>query len=106
MLEIVQTKVFRGPSLWAHAPVIRLTVDAADLAGRPTNTIPGFVERLVAIVPSLSAHRRSSQSGDLIGRMERGLAMSHVLSCLALEFQRLAGSDLAGGQPDRPAEGH
>lgn len=105
MLEIVQTKVFRGPSLWAHAPVIRLTVDAADLAGRPTNTIPGFVERLVAIVPSLSAHRRSSESDDLIGRMERGLPMSHVLSCLALEFQRLAGSDLAGGQPDRPAEG-
>ena len=41
-LRIVETRVLRGPNIWAHGPVIRMLVDLGVLEEFPSNTIIGF----------------------------------------------------------------
>ena len=55
MLTICDTRVLRGPNVWARVPVIHLRVDLGDLEDRPTNMIPEFTDRLVALLPSLGS---------------------------------------------------
>ena len=56
MLNIRQTNVYRGPNVWARMPAIRFVLDIGDLEERPTNTIPGFTDRLIELIPSLHDH--------------------------------------------------
>src|SRR5206468_2047955 len=52
-LRILETRILRGPNYWAREPVIRSLVDLGSLEDYPSNTIPGFVDRLVDLMPSL-----------------------------------------------------
>ncbi len=99
MLSIRHTRILRGPNVWARVPVIHLVVDLGDLEDRPTNTIPDFTERLVALLPSLDDHVCSvGRRGGFIERLRQGTWMGHVLEHVALEFQRLAGGSVTRGK--------
>ncbi|MDP9471745.1 MAG: Mur ligase family protein, partial [Chloroflexota bacterium] len=99
MLEIRQTKVYRGPSVWARMPVILLVVDLGELEDRPTNKIDGFVDRLVAAIPSLQEHGCSlGHPGGFIERLRDGTWMGHVLEHIAIELQNLAGAQVGRGK--------
>jgi cyanophycin synthetase len=92
MLEICQTKVFRGPNVWARVPVVHLLVDLGELQDRPTNMIPEFTQRLTDLLPSLEDHVCSvGRRGGFIERLQKGTWMGHVLEHVALEIQRQAG---------------
>ena len=45
-----------GPNLWANYPVIEAWVDLGPLDAQPSNTLPGFNDRLMAWLPSLIEH--------------------------------------------------
>lgn len=105
MLEIQSTKVLRGPNIWARMPVIHLVVDIGELEERPSNTIPGFVDRLLEAVPSLEEHECSiGRRGGFIERLHKGTWMGHVLEHVALEIQRLAGIHVSRGKTRRTGE--
>ena len=53
MLEIRETRIYRGPNVWARMPVVHLLLDIGELEDRPTSAIPGFTERLTELIPSL-----------------------------------------------------
>ena len=73
MLEIRQTKVLRGPNVWARVPVVHLVVDLGELQDRPTNMIPEFTERLIDVLPSLEDHTCSlGRRGGFIERLQKG----------------------------------
>ncbi|HEY6056684.1 MAG TPA: hypothetical protein VIV06_01565, partial [Candidatus Limnocylindrales bacterium] len=55
-LRILDTRVLRGPNYWAREPVVRMLVDLGPLEAFPSNTIPGFVDALVELLPSLEDH--------------------------------------------------
>ena len=87
-------KIFplRGPSLWTYRPTLEAWVDIGDLEDCPSNTIPGFVERLCAWLPSLSEHRCSyGEPGGFIKRLHEGTWPAHILEHVTLEIQNLAG---------------
>ena len=87
MLHIRQARVLRGPNVWARVPVIHLVVDLGELEDRPTNTIPEFTERLVALLPSLDDHVCSvGRRGGFVERMQQGTWMGDVLEHVALEM--------------------
>ena len=46
-LEIVETRVYRGANVWSYDKSIHLVVDLGVLEGYPTDTLPGFTDRLV-----------------------------------------------------------
>ena len=69
-MHLLERRVFRGPSLYAHFPVIRLTVDLGPLEEWPSARIPGFNDKLLAALPSLRTHTCShGAEGGFIRRL-------------------------------------
>lgn len=76
-----------------------MRLDLEELEQRPTNEIPGFRERLEALLPSMIEHRCSEEvRGGFFQRVERGTWMGHVIEHIALETQSLAGMETGFGR--------
>ncbi len=98
-LHILETRVLRGANYWAREPVIRQVVDLGVLEEFPSNTIPGFVDALVEMLPTLEEHACSlGRRGGFITRLRDGTWAGHVAEHIALEFQNLAGTDVRHGK--------
>ncbi len=98
-LRILETRVLRGANYWAREPVIRQVVDLGVLEEFPSNTIPGFVDALVELLPTLEEHACSlGRRGGFITRLRDGTWAGHVAEHIALEFQNLAGTDVRHGK--------
>ena len=98
-LRILETRVLRGANYWAREPVIRQIVDLGVLEEYPSNTIPGFVDALVEILPSLEDHACSlGRRGGFLTRLRDGTWAGHVAEHIALEFQNLAGMPVRHGK--------
>jgi cyanophycin synthetase len=98
-LRILETRVLRGPNYWAREPVIRQVVDLGVLEEFPSSKIPGFVEALVEMLPTLEDHACSlGRRGGFITRLREGTWTGHVAEHIALEFQNLAGTDVRHGK--------
>ena len=81
-MQILERRTYRGPNLYAHFPVIRLNLDLGELEHHPSATIPGFVDALMAAIPSLQSHTCSyGEEGGFIRRMreQEGTWLGHVL---------------------------
>ena len=107
---IVDRRVFVGPSIYAHFPVIRLELDLGTLEAWPTMRLGrGFVDALVERLPGLQDHGCSyGEPGGFIRRMteDEGTWLGHVLEHVAIELQNIAGEDVSFGKTrsidDRP----
>ena len=100
-MKILETKVYRGPNLYALRRVIRLRVDLGELEGFPTGLLPGFADRLLALVPTLAEHTCSyGEPGGFVRRMteDEGTWLGHVLEHVAIELQCLAGTPVSYGK--------
>ena len=91
-IKFIEIRCLRGPDIWAYRPVIEAVVDIGELEDFPSNTIPGFVDRLNAFLPSLIEHRCSyGERGGFLRRLEEGTWPAHILEHVTLELQNLAG---------------
>ena len=94
-------RVLRGPNYWSikRQKLIQLTIDLEDLEYKPTDEIPGFLERLQQLLPSLHEHRCSiGTPGGFFERVRTGTWMGHVIEHIAIELQNLAGIEVGFGQ--------
>ncbi len=100
-MKILDLKTMNGPNYWSitrHKLIVML-LDLEELEQRPTNKIPGFLERLRKMMPSLQSHRCSEDhEGGFYERVEEGTWMGHVIEHMALELQTLAGMDTGFGR--------
>ena len=95
-IKFLAIRHLRGPNLWTYRPVIEAVVDIGELEECPSNTLPGFVDRLKAQLPSLIEHRCSyGERGGFLRRLEEGTWPAHILEHVSLELQNLAG--MSGG---------
>ncbi len=98
-LVIVETRVYRGPNVWSYAPCIHLVVDLGSLEDHPSNTIPGFVDAVLVLLPGLANHSCSrGKKGGFIERLREGTWLGHVAEHVALQLQQEAGHDLRRGK--------
>ena len=101
-MRILDTSVYLGPSLYAHFPVIRLTVDLGELEQWPTARLgPEFQQRLVEWLPGLREHGCShGEPGGFLRRVNEGEGtwLGHVLEHVAIELQAAAGADVSFGK--------
>ena len=100
-MKIVEIKILRGPNYWSvnRNKLIQMKLDLEEKEKMPTNAIPGFRERLEALLPSLVEHRCSvGTRGGFFERVEEGTWMGHVIEHIALEIQTLAGMDTGFGR--------
>lgn len=96
--DIIFRKIvpLRGPNVWTYRPVLEAWVDIGELEDFPSNKIPGYPERLKAMLPSLVEHRCSyEERGGFNRRLDEGTWPAHILEHVTLELQNLAG--LPGG---------
>lgn len=101
-MKIIDTSVYLGPSLYAHFPVIRLTVDLGPLEEWPTGRLgTSFNDRLIRALPGLSNHTCSyGEPGGFIRRLteDEGTWLGHVLEHCAIEIQCAAGVKVSYGK--------
>jgi cyanophycin synthetase len=107
-LKIVETQVFRGPNYWSYEPCIRLLVDLGSLEEWPSNTLPGFTEGLLEMLPGVGEHSCSlGRRGGFRERLEEGTWVGHIAEHVALELQRESGAHVFRGKTrsaDRPGQ--
>ena len=100
-MKILEIKTMAGPNYWSvnrHKLIVML-LDLEDMEQRPTDKIPGFAERLSALMPTLYEHRCSEGvPGGFFQRVKEGTWMGHVIEHIALELQTLAGMDTGFGR--------
>lgn len=89
----------RGPSIWTYRAIIEAVVDIGELEEFPSNTLPGFNERLAAWLPGLIEHRCSvGRRGGFLMRLRDGTWPGHILEHVALELQTQAGMKTGFGK--------
>lgn len=105
-LSIIESRVYRGGNIWSYSPAIHLVVDLGVLEAYPTDTLDGFTDRLVELLPGLENHTCSrGVKGGFIERMREGTWLGHVAEHVALQLQQEAGHDLRRGKT-RAVKGH
>lgn len=100
-MKILDIKVMNGPNYWSvkRHKLIVMRLDLEELEQRPTNKIDGFYERIMAMFPSMEAHRCSpGVPGGFFLRVKDGTWMGHVIEHIALEIQTLAGMECGFGR--------
>jgi cyanophycin synthetase len=98
-LDIVRIIPLRGPNIWTYRPALEAWVDIGDLEDFPSNTLPGFVDRLMAMLPSLIEHKCSiGERGGFLQRLREGTWAGHILEHTTLEIQNLAGQRTGFGK--------
>jgi cyanophycin synthetase len=100
-MRVHDQRTYLGPNLYANFRVIRMTLDLGPLEHHASDTIPGFVDGLLAAVPSLDQHGCSyGSAGGFVRRLreEGGTWMGHVLEHVAIELQNLAGARVSFGK--------
>lgn len=100
-MKILDTRVMRGPNLWSirRHKLIVMRLDLEEMEEYPSNKIPGFLERMQALMPSLYEHRCSEGvAGGFYMRVQEGTWMGHIVEHIALELQTLAGMDTGFGR--------
>ncbi|WP_124950472.1 cyanophycin synthetase [Sulfuriferula thiophila] len=91
-MKFLRIMSLQGPNIWTYRPVLEVWVDIGELEESPSNTIPGFTDRLIAWLPSLIEHRCSiGERGGFIQRLRDGTWPAHILEHVTLELQNLAG---------------
>ena len=91
--------MYRGPSIFAGVPMVRVTVDLGDLESYPTDRLPGFPDRLLEALPGLALHHCSTgYPGGFAERLTTGTWIGHVIEHVALELQTVAGSPAGRGK--------
>jgi len=98
-IRILRMTHLRGPNIWTYRPVIEALVDIGDLEDCPSNTLPGFNQRLTQWLPGLVEHRCSvGERGGFLQRLQEGTWPGHILEHVALELQTRAGMQTGFGK--------
>lgn len=98
-LRVLECRVYRGPHLYSHTPMIRLQVDLGLLEEWPSNRHPGFNEALLVALPGLAEHTCSlGHAGGFVERLQEGTWMGHVIEHVAIELQNMIGLRVGRGK--------
>jgi cyanophycin synthetase len=105
IMQIRKILTLVGPNVWANYPVLEAWVDLGAFDTQPSNTLPGFVDRLTAWLPSMIEHRCSEGArGGFFLRLRDGTWLGHVLEHVTLELQTLAHLPVGYGRTRETSE--
>ena len=91
-IKFLRVTFLRGPNIWTYRPVIEAWLDIGELEDYPSNTLPGFTDRLTAWLPGLIEHHCGlGRRGGFCERLRDGTWAGHILEHIVLELQSLAG---------------
>ncbi len=98
-IRVPRVTYLRGPNMWTYTPVIEAWLELGVLEEWPSNRQPGFIDRLLAVLPQVAAHHCSP--GVPYGfeqRLRDGTWMGHILEHVVIELMEMAGLEAGFGQ--------
>ena len=98
-IKLLRITYLRGPNVWTYRPTLEVWLDLGELEDWPSNRLPGFNDRLTAMLPALIEHHCGvGERGGFLQRLEEGTWMGHVLEHVVIELLNLAGMPTGFGQ--------
>ncbi|SER81414.1 cyanophycin synthetase [Vreelandella subterranea] len=98
-MNILEHRALRGPNYYSRYPAIFMRLDIGELEERPSDLVPGIVERLTTLLPTFQEHRCSvGRPGGFLERLGRGTWAGHVVEHVAIELQNLIGFSVGYGK--------
>ncbi|WP_249341671.1 hypothetical protein [Sphingomonas sp. 3P27F8] len=98
-VRVLERSIYRGPNIFSLRPMVRVRIDIGSLETSPSNTLPGFSDRMLDLLPGLRAHHCSKgHAGGFVERLETGTWFGHIAEHVALELQSLAGAAVTRGK--------
>lgn len=98
-IRLLRTTYLRGPNIWTYRPALETWLDLGELEDHPSHLLPGFGERLVALLPALIEHHCGvGERGGFLERLQSGTWAGHVLEHVVIELLNLAGMPTGFGQ--------
>src|SRR5215204_854801 len=105
-MKIESIRTIAGPNVYSHRPVLLMTLDLEDLYERESHELPGFVGRLLALLPGLGEHHCSKgYAGGFVERLNEGTYFGHTVEHVTLELAGLAGCSATHGKTRYAGEG-
>jgi len=99
MIEIKELRALRGPNRHTRHSAIFMVLDIKAYESRPSDTIDGFSERLLTLIPTLQEHGCSvGKPGGFVQRLHQGTWAGHIIEHIAIELQCLAGMEVGYGK--------
>lgn len=98
-MNLLSVKLLAGPNVYSYSPVVKVELDIGVYENLSSAQIPGFVPKLLEMMPSLESHKCSrGYEGGFVERLFEGTYMAHIFEHVALELQALAGYDVTFGK--------
>lgn len=98
-MEILEHRALRGPNRYSRYQAIFMLLDIGEYEEQPSDTLDGFTDRLIELIPTLQNHGCSvGGPGGFIQRLRRGTWIGHIAEHVALELQCLAGMEVGFGK--------
>ena len=98
-IKLLRINYLRGPNVWTYRPVLEVWLDLGELEDHPSHRLPGFNDRLTAMLPALLEHHCGvGERGGFLQRLQEGTWMGHVLEHVVIELLNLAGMPTGFGQ--------
>ncbi|MDO8442615.1 MAG: cyanophycin synthetase, partial [Polaromonas sp.] len=98
-IELLRINYLRGPNIWTYRAVLEVWLDLGTLEDKPSNRLPGFNDRLVALLPALQEHHCGvGEHGGFLQRLHEGTWAGHVLEHVVIELLNLADMPTGFGQ--------
>lgn len=98
-IKLLRINYLRGPNIWTYRSVLEVWLDLGELEDCPSNSLPGFNERLTALLPALEEHHCGvGERGGFIQRLQEGTWAGHILEHVVIELLNLAGMPTGFGQ--------
>src|SRR5437763_2476102 len=98
-MKILNIRTIPGPNVYSHQPVLVMKLDLEDLAGRESYEIPGFVDRLLHLLPGCYEHYCGlGRPGGFVERLRGGTYFGHIVEHVALELTDAVGISVNRGK--------
>lgn len=98
-VKVLRTTWLDGPSIWTYKPAIEVTLDIQGYEQHPSNLLPGFNERLNALLPGLIEHHCGvGYRGGFCERLRDGTYAAHILEHITIELHNLIGQPIKFGK--------
>ncbi|HYO82574.1 MAG TPA: acetate--CoA ligase family protein, partial [Bryobacteraceae bacterium] len=98
-MKILDIRAITGPNVFSHKPVLVMRLDLEELAGKESFEIPGFVDRLLELLPGLQEHYCGlGRRGGFVERLRGGTYFGHIAEHVALELTDAVGISVNRGK--------
>ncbi|MEO6972313.1 MAG: cyanophycin synthetase [Rhodoferax sp.] len=98
-IKLLRITYLRGPNIWTYRPALEVWLDLGELEDFPSHLLPGFNDRLIALLPALAEHHCGvGERGGFLQRLVAGTWAGHVLEHVVIELLNLAGMPTGFGQ--------